>query len=78
VSISYDADDDDDTPPITVELSIVAPTKKAAHLIRQHSSTRVSHLRHETPVTEQIAAAELEPALLLEKSSPQLIIPLRR
>jgi hypothetical protein len=28
VSVSYDADDDEDTPPVTVELNLVAPCKK--------------------------------------------------
>lgn len=78
VSFSYDADDDDDTPPITIELSIVAPAKRPAHLIKQQSPARVSHLRDEETPASQIASAELEPVLLLAQGSPQLVIPLRR
>ena len=77
VSFSYDADDDDDTPPVNVELNIVTSTKKPAHLVKHHSSTRVSHVACERPSPDQTPCAGFEPALSLDKSSPQLVIPLR-
>jgi hypothetical protein len=77
VSFSYDADDDDDTPPVDVELNIVTSTKRPAHLVKQHSSTCVAHVECEKPPLDQKTSAGFEPASLLDKSSPQLVIPLR-
>ncbi|HET9838681.1 MAG TPA: hypothetical protein VFR84_10630 [Candidatus Angelobacter sp.] len=77
VSFSYDADDDDETPPVTVELSIGAPVKKAAHLVRQQSSAEAAPPKDHLPAAEQMASAAVLPSLRLHPNSPQLVIPLR-
>ena len=77
VSFSYDADDDDDTPPVTVELSIGAPVKKATHLVKQQSASHIASVGGQIAPADLLASAEFFPALQ-DNSSPQLVIPLRR
>ncbi|HKW76239.1 MAG TPA: hypothetical protein VJN64_11995 [Terriglobales bacterium] len=76
-TILVDNDGDDDTPPITVELNLVAPVKKAVQLTKAEV--------HQSPVfgnsTQQsrhlASHFEGEPASGLGKGSPQLLVPLR-
>jgi hypothetical protein len=78
VCLSFDADDDEDTPPISVELNIVAPCKKCIHVPKPHSHARAFRLRDEKPVTTQLASVVFESPILLDQESPQLLVPLRR
>lgn len=77
VSVSYDADDDDDTPPVTVELNLVAPCKKSIQGPRQQAHARAFRLCDEKPQAELLASVQFEAAPLLKNGSPQLVVPLR-
>ena len=77
VCMSYDADDDEDTPPISIELSIVAPCKKAIQVSKPSSHARTSRLRDEKPVTAQATPAIFASPTLLDQTSPRLQVPLR-
>jgi hypothetical protein len=77
VCLNFDADDDEDTPPISVELNIVAPCKKCIHVLKPHSHARTFRLRDEKPVTTQLASAVFESPILLDQESPQFLVPLR-
>jgi hypothetical protein len=77
VCLSFDADDDEDTPPVSVELNIVAPCKKCIHVPKPYAHTRTFRLRDEKPVTSQLASAVFASPILLDQESPQLLVPLR-
>jgi len=77
VSVSYDADDDEDTPPVTVELTLVAPCKKNIQVPRQQAHARTFRLRDEKPQNELLTSVRFEAAHLLQNGSPQLVVPLR-
>jgi hypothetical protein len=77
VSFSYDADGDDETPPVNVELSIVAPNKKLAHVVRQHAPARRLGFEVQGFFIQQPASLEFESQLPLDMSSPQFVVPLR-
>jgi hypothetical protein len=77
VCVSYDTDDDEDTPPITVELNLLTPSRKNLH-VPQLQSARFSPHRDDKPLTELHAGVQFEAIPLLSKSSPQLVVPLRR
>lgn len=76
-TILVDNDGDDDTPPITVELNLVAPVKKAVQVTKAEA--------HQSPVfgnsTQQSRrlASNFEEAQAsgAGKGSPQLVVPLR-
>jgi hypothetical protein len=80
VCISYDNDGDEDTPSVTIELNVVAPTRRAVHSPLKHSG-RV-HLRSFS-ATEQstprlMAAIDRESKIQADPGSPQFAVPLRR
>ena len=80
VCISYDDDGDEDTPPVTIELNVVAPTRRAVHSPLKHSA-RI-HLRcfstQERPAPKLVAAIGQEPCAKIDPGSPQFAVPLRR
>jgi hypothetical protein len=78
VCISYDADDDEDTPPISVELNIVTPCKRSIQLPKLQIHARTFRLQDEKPSTGLLASAQFQPAPLLNEGPPQLLLPLRR
>jgi hypothetical protein len=80
VCISYDADGDEDTPPVTVELNVVAPSRKTVqtphkHLVRSnfHSQSQVQQV-----VPQLLASVDRGSASQLDQGSQQLVVPLRR
>lgn len=81
VCFSYDADNDESTPPVTVEFNGVVPSKKSIQISRPRSSV-VAHHSHGTESPSRDFAASLvfsmvsAPALV--QVSPQLVVPLRR
>ena len=77
VSISYDNDNDEDTPPVTVELSLAAPVRKDIQLPR-HSGSAIFHLQDAQPATGLVATLAFESAPQLNAGPPQLAVPLRR
>lgn len=77
-SVSVDNDDDEDTPPITVEFSFIASVKKAIQsekdetLHRKIDSARSEQSQHHSAALDGQAISGL-----LLKTSPQLVVPLR-
>jgi hypothetical protein len=78
VSISYDNDNDEDTPPVTVELSLAAPVRKDVQLPKSHPISAIFHLQDSQPATGLVAALTFESASQLNAGPPQLAVPLRR
>ena len=76
VCISYDADDDEDTPPVSVELNLVTPCKKSIQLPKPHLSARSFRLS-DKPSTELVAMPQSEAAPLINAGPPELLVPLR-
>jgi hypothetical protein len=74
ICVSYDADDDDDTPPVTVEMSLAAPCRKNLHVPQQqnHVSAFTEELR-----TELMVPAGSESVLAISQAAPQFVVPLR-
>lgn len=76
-SVSVDNDDDDDTPPITVEFSFIGSAKKAIQTEKSESiqsktdSARSEQLQHHAASRDGQAIAGFL------KTSPQLVVPLR-
>lgn len=77
VCVSYDTDNDEDTPPITVELSIVAPSKKDVQVAAPQARTQSFRLRDEKPLVHEVASATLATPALLDQKTPELQVPLR-
>ena len=80
VCFSYDADNDESTPPVTVEFNGVVPSKKGIQISRPRSSVVADRIRGAEPSSIDFAASVLSlvsaPALV--QASPQLVVPLRR
>lgn len=74
VSISYDADDQDELPPVTVELKFLpqSPRVEFDHRSRPVHSLPVFSTSHR--VDRVLQAMHTRPQL--EKGSPQLLVPL--
>ena len=76
VCVSYDADNNEDTPPVTVEMNLIAPVKRTTHL-------PAKHVQPETVQQNDLQTATLVVALsthslpLLNTSSLQQDLPLR-
>jgi hypothetical protein len=78
VCFSYDADGDESTPPVTIEFNGVVPSKKSIQIPKPHSTAAGQHVRDEQPVSlDLVASIDLSSAPLLDKGSPQLLVPLR-
>lgn len=78
-TLSVDTDDDDDTPPITVELNFIAPARKSAHV---HQTEPVRHLkvsdaRLGSPKAGLSTIRHISLSHLPKPDSPQFVIPLR-
>jgi hypothetical protein len=81
VCFSYDADNDEDTPPVTIELHVVAPERghsAQARAVSHSSRSATYHLSDNTPVLDPLAWLERRSAARLSENSPQLVVPLRR
>ena len=81
VCFSYDADNDESTPPVTVEFNGVVPSKKGMQISRPRSSVVAHHIRGVEPPSVDFAASAVlaivsAPAMV--QASPQLVVPLRR
>ena len=74
ICVSYDADDDDDTPPVTVEMSLAAPCRKNLNVAQQQK--HVSAFTEETRATF-MSPVESESALTSSQAAPQFVAPLR-
>lgn len=79
VCFSYDADNDESTPPVTIEFNGVVPSKKSIQIPKPHSTAAAQHISDEQPAAiEMVASNDSSSAPLRDKESPQLLIPLRR
>jgi hypothetical protein len=81
VCFSYDADNDESTPPVTVEFSGIVPSKKGIQISQPRSSVVAHRVRGAEPPSIDFAAAvalSMVSAPAMVKSSPQLLVPLRR
>jgi hypothetical protein len=81
VCFSYDADNDESTPPVTVEFNGVVPSKKGIQISGPRSSVVAHHIRGtEVPSVDFVASVVLSTASApaLVQASPQLLVPLRR
>jgi hypothetical protein len=79
VCFSYDADDDESTPPVTVEFNGVVPSKKGIQISRPHSSLAAHHIHDAQPMSlAYLVAVHFSSVPALDKGSPQLLVPLRR
>src|SRR5690242_16865892 len=81
VCFSYDTDNDESTPPVTVEFNGVVPSKKGIQISRPRSSVVAHHIRGTEPPAADFAASlvfSMVSAPSLVKASPQLLVPLRR
>jgi len=76
-TVSVDSDDDDDTPPITVEMNLVAPSKKSVQALADHASRQVSTTGHRETFRKSVFSSHFQPTLNVETGSPQLVVPLR-
>ena len=47
-TVAVDNDDDDDTPPITVEINLVAPSRKTVHMPTAETSRQFTATGHES------------------------------
>jgi len=81
VCFSYDADNDESTPPVTVEFSGIVPSKKGIQISQPRSSVIAHHVRDTEPPSVDFAASVVlstASAPVLITASPQLLVPLRR
>lgn len=78
LTISVDNDDDDDTPPITVEMNLVAPARKAVHLpAAQASARQFAGSPNSDTFAKASLASQHHPTLEAAMVSPHLVVPLR-
>ena len=78
ICFSYDADGDESTPPVTIEFNGVVPSKKSVQIPKPQSTAAAPHVRDEQPAfVDSLVAEDFSPAPLLDKDSPQLLVPLR-
>jgi len=79
VCISFDTDNDEDTPPITIELSLVAPKRSHSlpnKRLRAEEVVRQKDLEAVSP--SLMAAVYVDSMPTVNAGSPQDVIPLRR
>jgi hypothetical protein len=78
VCISFDTDNDEDTPPITVELSLVAP-KRSHSLPNKRAQAEVVRQKDlEAASPSLVATVYVDSMPSVNSGSPQEVIPLRR
>ena len=79
VCFSYDADGDASTPPVTVELSGIVPSKKAIQISAPQSIADTHHVRDVQPASPDSQIAMVFPSVqATDITSPQFVLPLRR
>ena len=76
-TVAVDNDDDDETPPITVEINLVAPTRKTVHMSTAEASRQFTATGHREPFRKAALSSHHQPMLEPESGLPQLVVPLR-
>jgi hypothetical protein len=76
-TVAVDNDDDDDTPPITVEINLVAPSRKTVHMPPAEASRQFTATGHREPFRKAALSSHHQPTLQPEAGAPQLVVPLR-
>ena len=77
LTVSVDNDDDDETPPITVELNLAAPTRKTIQVSAAEVSRQVTATGSREPFAKAALRSPHHPNTELAMVSPQLVVPLR-
>jgi hypothetical protein len=78
VCFSYDADNDESTPPVTIEFNGIVPSKKSIQIPKPNSTAAAHHVRDENPAAPGLVVLnDSSSAPLRDKASPQLLVPLR-
>jgi hypothetical protein len=77
LTASVDADDDDDTPPVTMEMNLVAPSKKTVQVSAAEISRQLTARGSRAPFAKAALSSHHHPAIELAMGSPQLVVPLR-
>jgi len=75
--VSVDNDNDDETPPITVELNLVAPSNKTVQPAASEASRQMTATGHRESFSKALLSSHHHPTIELDTSSPQLVVPLR-
>jgi hypothetical protein len=78
-TVSIDNDDDDDTPPVTVEFTLVAPSRRSVQFSAAEASRQTTATGHREPFSKAALSSHHHPTLELglDLGSPQLVVPLR-
>jgi len=76
-TVAVDNDDDDDTPPITVEMNLVAPSRKAVHMSAAETANQFTVTGKREPFRKAALSSHHHPVFELDMGSPQLVVPLR-
>jgi hypothetical protein len=76
-TVAVDNDNDDETPPITVEMNLVAPARKTVHMPSAEASCQFTATGHREPFRKAAFSSHHQPTLRPEAGPPQLVVPLR-
>jgi hypothetical protein len=76
-TVAVDNDNDDETPPITVEFNLDAPSRKAFHMHVSEASLPSTATEQVESLSTASSTSQYQPTLELETSLPQLVVPLR-
>jgi hypothetical protein len=77
LTIAVDNDDDDDTPPITVEMNLAAPSRKATQSPAAEIAQQFTAVGKGEPFSKAALASQHHPMIQPVTGSPQLVVPLR-
>jgi hypothetical protein len=77
LTVSVDADDDDDTPPVTLEMNLVAPSRKIVQVSAAEVSRQSTATGSRVPFAKAALSSHHHPTIELAMGSPQLVVPLR-
>jgi hypothetical protein len=76
-TVAVDNDNDDETPPITVELNLDAPSRKVFHMHTSEASLPSTATEQVESLSMASFTLQYQPTLELETGLPQLVVPLR-
>jgi hypothetical protein len=77
LTVSVDTDDNDDTPPITVEMNLVAPSRKTVQMPAAEAARQFTAVGSREPFAKAALSSQHHPTIELAMGSPQLVVPLR-
>src|SRR6478672_7776877 len=62
-TVAVDNDDDDDTPPITIEINLVAPSRKTVHMSTAEASRQFTATGHREAFRKAALSSHHQPTL---------------